>query len=90
MLCLPFWQATMFFLSDSHKSFLFHLSVIVFWPSALDKPRGLIAVNITDTKALLEWQPCIATVDGYVITYSADNGNSTSTVIILEGTLKEN
>ncbi|KAL2092310.1 hypothetical protein ACEWY4_012108 [Coilia grayii] len=40
--------------------------------TALDKPRGLMAVNITDTEALLHWQPAIATVDGYVITYSAD------------------
>ncbi|XP_010874987.2 tenascin isoform X4 [Esox lucius] len=40
--------------------------------TALDKPRGLTAVNITDTKALIHWQPAIATVDGYVITYSAD------------------
>ncbi|XP_030647349.1 tenascin isoform X2 [Chanos chanos] len=40
--------------------------------TALDKPRGLTAVNITDTEALLLWQPAIATVDGYVITYSAD------------------
>uniref|UniRef100_A0A8C8M399 Tenascin C n=1 Tax=Oncorhynchus tshawytscha TaxID=74940 RepID=A0A8C8M399_ONCTS len=42
--------------------------------TALDKPRGLTAVNITDTQALLHWQPAIATVDGYVITYSADTG----------------
>ncbi|KAL0979161.1 hypothetical protein UPYG_G00181500 [Umbra pygmaea] len=40
--------------------------------TALDKPRGLTAVNITDTTALVHWQPAIATVDGYVITYSAD------------------
>uniref|UniRef100_A0AAQ4QY63 Tenascin Cb n=1 Tax=Gasterosteus aculeatus aculeatus TaxID=481459 RepID=A0AAQ4QY63_GASAC len=40
---------------------------------ALDKPRGLNAINITDTEALLLWQPAIATVDGYVITYSADS-----------------
>uniref|UniRef100_A0A8C1WCT1 Zmp:0000000846 n=1 Tax=Cyprinus carpio TaxID=7962 RepID=A0A8C1WCT1_CYPCA len=32
----------------------------------------LIAVNVTDTNALLLWQPAVATVDGYVITYSAD------------------
>uniref|UniRef100_A0A8C1IWF1 Tenascin C n=1 Tax=Cyprinus carpio TaxID=7962 RepID=A0A8C1IWF1_CYPCA len=44
--------------------------------TALDKPRGLTAVNITDTEALLLWQPSIATVDGYVITYSADSGNN--------------
>ncbi|KAM9360882.1 tenascin [Symphorus nematophorus] len=41
--------------------------------TALDKPRGLTAVNITDSEALLLWQPAIATVDGYVITYSADS-----------------
>ncbi|XP_039515416.1 tenascin isoform X2 [Pimephales promelas] len=41
--------------------------------TALDKPRGLTAVNITDTEALLLWQPSIATVDGYVITYSSDS-----------------
>ncbi|KAJ8285701.1 hypothetical protein GJAV_G00029950 [Gymnothorax javanicus] len=40
--------------------------------TALDKPRGLIVTNITDTEALLQWQPAVATVDGYVITYSAD------------------
>ncbi|KAJ8286406.1 hypothetical protein GJAV_G00038910 [Gymnothorax javanicus] len=39
---------------------------------ALDMPTGLRAVNITDSEALLLWQPAIATVDGYVITYSAD------------------
>ncbi|KAM9743872.1 tenascin isoform 3-T5 [Menidia menidia] len=41
--------------------------------TALDKPRGLTAVNITDSEALLLWQPAIATVDGYIITYSADS-----------------
>ncbi|KAG7476826.1 hypothetical protein MATL_G00086960, partial [Megalops atlanticus] len=40
--------------------------------AALDQPRGLTAINVTDTEALLLWQPAIATVDGYVITYSAD------------------
>ncbi|KAJ8339423.1 hypothetical protein SKAU_G00362090 [Synaphobranchus kaupii] len=40
--------------------------------TALDKPSGLRAINVTDTEALLLWQPAIATVDGYVITYSAD------------------
>uniref|UniRef100_A0A8C1EH65 Tenascin Ca n=1 Tax=Cyprinus carpio carpio TaxID=630221 RepID=A0A8C1EH65_CYPCA len=40
--------------------------------TALDMPHSLIAVNVTDTNALLLWQPAVATVDGYVITYSAD------------------
>uniref|UniRef100_A0A3Q3L5Z0 Tenascin-like n=1 Tax=Mastacembelus armatus TaxID=205130 RepID=A0A3Q3L5Z0_9TELE len=42
--------------------------------TALDRPHGLTAVNVTDTSALLLWQPCVATVDGYIITYSADLG----------------
>ncbi|XP_063066919.1 tenascin isoform X6 [Engraulis encrasicolus] len=41
--------------------------------TGLDMPRSLTAVNITDTEALLLWQPAIATVDGYVITYSSDS-----------------
>ncbi|KAM4635374.1 tenascin isoform 2-T2 [Polymixia lowei] len=41
--------------------------------TALDRPQGLKAVNVTDTSALLLWQPNVATVDGYVITYSADS-----------------
>uniref|UniRef100_A0A8C9TT80 Tenascin C n=1 Tax=Scleropages formosus TaxID=113540 RepID=A0A8C9TT80_SCLFO len=39
--------------------------------AALDKPRGLTAVNVTDSKALLLWQPVIANVDGYVIAYTS-------------------
>ncbi|XP_008303360.1 tenascin isoform X3 [Stegastes partitus] len=41
--------------------------------TGLDRPQGLTAVNVTDTSALLLWQPSVATVDGYVITYSADS-----------------
>ncbi|XP_008421678.1 tenascin isoform X4 [Poecilia reticulata] len=40
--------------------------------TALDSPQGLTVINVTDTSALLLWQPSVATVDGYVITYSAD------------------
>lgn len=42
--------------------------------SALDRPSGLTAVNVTDGSALLLWQPSVAAVDGYVITYRADSG----------------
>ncbi|KAM8828114.1 tenascin-like isoform 1-T1 [Spinachia spinachia] len=41
--------------------------------TALDRPRGLSVANVTDTSALLLWQPSVATVDGYVISYSADS-----------------
>ncbi|XP_056288376.1 tenascin isoform X5 [Pseudoliparis swirei] len=41
--------------------------------TALDRPQGLTAANVTDASALLVWQPSVATVDGYVITYSADS-----------------
>ncbi|XP_027880688.1 tenascin isoform X7 [Xiphophorus couchianus] len=40
--------------------------------TALDSPRGLTVINVTDTSALLLWQPSVATVDGYVITCSSD------------------
>ncbi|XP_042365216.1 tenascin isoform X4 [Plectropomus leopardus] len=41
--------------------------------TALDRPQGLTAVNVTDTSALLLWQPSVATVEGYTITYSGDS-----------------
>ncbi|XP_034047786.1 tenascin-like isoform X2 [Thalassophryne amazonica] len=44
--------------------------------TALDKPQGLTVVNVTDTSALLLWQPSVATVDGYVVTYTADTAPS--------------
>lgn len=50
-------------------------------PTGLDRPRGLTAVNVTDTSALLLWQPSVATVDGYVITYTADSGELHSTIV---------
>lgn len=53
------------------------------WPLALDRPRGLTAVNVTDVSALLLWQPSAATVDGYVITYSADSGVFLFTVLFI-------
>ncbi|KAK7895887.1 hypothetical protein WMY93_021212 [Mugilogobius chulae] len=40
--------------------------------TALDRPGQLTAVNITDVSATLLWQPSLAAVDGYVITYRAD------------------
>ncbi|KAE8285319.1 Tenascin [Larimichthys crocea] len=43
--------------------------------TALDRPQGLTAVNVTDASALLVWQPSVATVDRYVITYSADSAS---------------
>lgn len=50
----------------------FHTSVLCL--AALDRPQGLTVTNVTDTSALLLWQPTYATVDGYLITYSADTG----------------
>uniref|UniRef100_A0A4W4FV18 Tenascin C n=1 Tax=Electrophorus electricus TaxID=8005 RepID=A0A4W4FV18_ELEEL len=40
----------------------------------VDMPQNLTAVSITDIEALLQWQPPVAKVDGYVITYLADTG----------------
>ncbi|XP_049330683.1 tenascin isoform X2 [Astyanax mexicanus] len=40
--------------------------------AVLDMPQSLTASNVTDSEALVLWQPAVATVDGYVVTYSAD------------------
>uniref|UniRef100_A0A8C3WXC8 Tenascin n=1 Tax=Catagonus wagneri TaxID=51154 RepID=A0A8C3WXC8_9CETA len=40
--------------------------------TALDGPSGLVTANITDSEALAMWQPAIAPVDRYVISYTGD------------------
>ncbi|XP_045419795.1 tenascin isoform X2 [Lemur catta] len=40
--------------------------------TALDGPSGLVTANITDSTALAMWQPAIATVDNYVISYTGE------------------
>ncbi|XP_043914548.1 tenascin isoform X5 [Protopterus annectens] len=44
-----------------------------FTTTSIDAPSGLQAVNVTDSEALLLWQPAVASVDEYVIEYSARN-----------------
>ncbi|XP_061332945.1 tenascin isoform X4 [Pezoporus flaviventris] len=41
--------------------------------TALDSPSGLIVVNITDSEALATWQPAIAAVDNYVVSYASED-----------------
>ncbi|XP_058015690.1 tenascin isoform X2 [Ahaetulla prasina] len=38
----------------------------------LDSPSGLRVVNITDSKALAVWQPALAAVDEYLVSYIAE------------------
>nr|XP_054092268.1 tenascin isoform X7 [Callithrix jacchus] len=40
--------------------------------TTLDGPSGLVTANITDSEALARWQPAIATVDSYVISYTGE------------------
>ncbi|XP_073761949.1 tenascin isoform X12 [Callorhinus ursinus] len=40
--------------------------------TALDGPSGLVTANISDTEALAMWQPAIAPVDSYVISYTGE------------------
>uniref|UniRef100_A0A8D2MQN3 Tenascin C n=1 Tax=Zonotrichia albicollis TaxID=44394 RepID=A0A8D2MQN3_ZONAL len=42
--------------------------------TALDSPSGLVVMNITDSEALATWQPAIAAVDNYVVSYSSEKG----------------
>lgn len=48
----------------------------LFFLPALDSPSGLVVVNITDSEALATWQPAIAAVDNYVVSYSSEKGES--------------
>ncbi|XP_061913382.1 tenascin-like isoform X5 [Entelurus aequoreus] len=43
--------------------------------TALDRPQGLTVVNVTDTSALLLWQPSVALVDGYVVMYTSESAS---------------
>ncbi|XP_036185704.1 tenascin isoform X2 [Myotis myotis] len=40
--------------------------------TALDSPSGLVTANITDSEALAMWQPAIAPVDSYIISYTGE------------------
>ncbi|KAG8518804.1 Tenascin, partial [Galemys pyrenaicus] len=40
--------------------------------TGLDGPSGLVTANITDSEALAMWQPAIAPVDTYVISYAGE------------------
>ena len=55
-------------LSNTSPSFL----------AALDGPSGLVTANITDSEALAMWQPAIAPVDNYVISYTGERGKVVS------------
>lgn len=46
--------------------------------AALDSPSGLVTANITDSEALAMWQPAIAPVDSYVISYTGERGELVS------------
>ena len=52
------------YLSNTSLSFL----------AALDGPSSLVTANITDSEALAMWQPAIAPVDNYVISYTGERG----------------
>ncbi|XP_012998384.2 tenascin isoform X5 [Cavia porcellus] len=42
--------------------------------TALDGPSSLVIANITDSEALAMWQPAIALVDNYIISYTGERG----------------
>ncbi|PKU36098.1 tenascin isoform x1 [Limosa lapponica baueri] len=41
--------------------------------TALDSPSGLVVMNMTDSEALATWQPAIAAVDNYVVSYASED-----------------
>uniref|UniRef100_A0A8C5JF07 Tenascin C n=1 Tax=Junco hyemalis TaxID=40217 RepID=A0A8C5JF07_JUNHY len=52
--------------------------------TALDSPSGLVVMNITDSEALATWQPAIAAVDNYVVSYSSEKGERSCSFISWE------
>jgi len=54
--------------------FVTFLQSVTLFLSALDSPSGLVVVNITDSEALATWQPAIAAVDNYVVSYASEHG----------------
>lgn len=54
--------------------FVKFLQSVFLFLSALDSPSGLVVVNITDSEALATWQPAIAAVDNYVVSYASEDG----------------
>ena len=59
------------YLSNTSLSFL----------AALDGPSSLVTANITDSEALAMWQPAIAPVDNYVISYTGERGKVMSKML---------
>ncbi|XP_063792986.1 tenascin isoform X4 [Pseudophryne corroboree] len=56
--------------------------------TALDSPSGLRAINVTDSEALALWKPSLASVDSYVISYSAQNAPAVD--VTVSGNTAEN
>ncbi|KFQ87172.1 Tenascin-R, partial [Phoenicopterus ruber ruber] len=49
--------------------------------TALDSPSGLVVVNITDSEALATWQPAIAAVDNYVVSYTSEDESEVTQMV---------
>ncbi|KAM6237733.1 tenascin isoform 1-T2 [Spheniscus humboldti] len=49
--------------------------------TALDSPSGLVVVNITDSEALATWQPAIAAVDNYVVSYASEDESEVTQMV---------
>lgn len=54
--------------------FVQFLQSVIPFLSALDSPSGLVVMNITDSEALATWQPAIAAVDNYIVSYASEDG----------------
>ncbi|XP_018432476.1 PREDICTED: tenascin [Nanorana parkeri] len=56
--------------------------------TALDGPSALRAINVTESEALALWKPSFASVDSYVISYSAKNAPAVD--VTVSGNTAEN
>ena len=60
--------------------YYFILFFCVFFPAAMDAPLNLSATEVNHRSALISWQPPIADIDNYMLTYkSADSSRKVRT-----------
>uniref|UniRef100_A0AAY4A5F8 Tenascin-R n=1 Tax=Denticeps clupeoides TaxID=299321 RepID=A0AAY4A5F8_9TELE len=72
---------------ESYKSTLTALQVCyILFPAAMDMPVDLTALNVNHRSALISWQPPIADIDNYMLTYKSADGGRKEMILDAEDT----
>uniref|UniRef100_A0A4W6DZY0 Tenascin N n=1 Tax=Lates calcarifer TaxID=8187 RepID=A0A4W6DZY0_LATCA len=64
----------------THPNFSLNFSVLIsftnYFPLELDAPANLLAQDETESSFIVSWDPVLAEIDGYRLTYSSSEGSS--------------